>query len=57
MLLAAVIDGYRATDAAHGDLISILMRARADETGADVHPVISSTLVPSDLPVTVTRRP
>jgi cytochrome P450 len=25
--------------------------------GADVHPVVSSTLVPSELPVTVTRRP
>lgn len=32
-LLAGIIDGYRATDADHGDLISILMRARDDETG------------------------
>ena len=24
--------------------------------GADVHPVVSSTLVPSELPITVTRR-
>jgi len=33
-LLTDVIDGYRRTGADHGDLISILMRARDDDTGA-----------------------
>ena len=32
-LLTSVIDGYRAAEADHGDLISILMHARDDETG------------------------
>jgi cytochrome P450 len=32
-MLADVIDGYRAAGADHGDLISILMHARDDETG------------------------
>jgi cytochrome P450 len=33
-LLTDVIDGYRRVGADHGDLISILMRARDDDTGA-----------------------
>ena len=33
-LLADVIDGYRRVGADHGDLISILMRARDDDTGS-----------------------
>lgn len=33
-LLAGIIDGYRSAGADHGDLISILMRARDDDTGA-----------------------
>ena len=40
-LLTGIIDGYR--------------RARLVD-GADVHPVVSSTLVPSELPIIVTRR-
>jgi pentalenene oxygenase len=32
-LLTSIIDGYRATGADHGDLMSILMRASDDETG------------------------
>jgi cytochrome P450 len=32
-LLTGIIDGYRTAGADHGDLISILMRARDDETG------------------------
>ena len=32
-MLTAVIDGYRATGEDHGDLMSILLRARDDETG------------------------
>jgi cytochrome P450 len=32
-LLADIIDGYRREEADHGDLISILMRARDDDTG------------------------
>jgi cytochrome P450 len=126
-LLTGVIDGYQRAGADHDDLISILMRARDDDTGAGmtnkqlrdeattlviagsettgntiawaccllaqhpqirncigegfawaestlllsaiaarwqlrladgtaVHPVISSTLVPSELPIIVTRR-
>jgi pentalenene oxygenase len=34
VLLADVIDGYRRAGADHGDLISILMHARDDDTGA-----------------------
>ena len=34
VLLTDVIDGYRAVGEDHGDLISILMRARDDDTGA-----------------------
>jgi cytochrome P450 len=34
VLLTDVIDGYRRVGADHGDLISILMRARDDDTGA-----------------------
>jgi cytochrome P450 len=33
-LLTGIIDGYRRAGADHGDLISILMRARDDDTGA-----------------------
>jgi cytochrome P450 len=33
-LLTDIIDGYRREEADHGDLISILMRARDDDTGA-----------------------
>jgi cytochrome P450 len=33
-LLAGIIDGYRRVEADHGDLISILMHARDDDTGA-----------------------
>ena len=33
-LLTDIIDGYRTVGADHGDLISILMRARDDDTGA-----------------------
>ncbi len=33
-LLTGVIDGYRSTGAGHGDLMSILMHARDDDTGA-----------------------
>ena len=33
-LLAGIIDGYRSGEADHGDLISILMHARDDDTGA-----------------------
>ena len=33
-LLTDIIDGYRRAGADHGDLISILMRARDDDTGA-----------------------
>jgi len=33
-LLTGIIDGYRTVGADHGDLISILMRARDDDTGA-----------------------
>jgi cytochrome P450 len=32
-MLTGIIDGYRTTGADHGDLVSILMRARDDETG------------------------
>jgi cytochrome P450 len=32
-MLTSIIDGYRATGEDHGDLMSILMRARDDETG------------------------
>jgi cytochrome P450 len=32
-MLAGIIDGYRAAGEDHGDLMSILMRARDDETG------------------------
>jgi len=32
-MLTDIIDGYRAADTDHGDLMSILMRARDDETG------------------------
>jgi cytochrome P450 len=32
-MLTGIIDGYRTAGADHGDLISILMRARDDETG------------------------
>jgi cytochrome P450 len=34
ILLTEIIDGYRRAGADHGDLISILMRARDDDTGA-----------------------
>ena len=34
VLLTGIIDGYRRGGADHGDLISILMRARDDDTGA-----------------------
>jgi cytochrome P450 len=34
VLLTDIIDGYRRAEADHGDLISILMRARDDDTGA-----------------------
>jgi cytochrome P450 len=34
VLLTDIIDGYRRAGADHGDLISILMRARDDDTGA-----------------------
>ena len=34
VLLTDIIDGYRTGGADHGDLISILMRARDDDTGA-----------------------
>jgi cytochrome P450 len=33
-LLTGIIDGYRRVEADHGDLISILMHARDDDTGA-----------------------
>ena len=33
-LLTGIIDGYRRAEADHGDLISILMRAHDDDTGA-----------------------
>ena len=33
-MLTDIIDGYRAAGADHGDLMSILLRARDDETGA-----------------------
>ena len=33
-MLTGIIDGYRRSDADHDDLISILMRARDDDTGA-----------------------
>jgi hypothetical protein len=65
VLLTDVIAGYRAAGADRGDLISMLMRARDDDTGAGyetlgglpfARAVITSTLVPSELPVTVTRR-
>jgi cytochrome P450 len=34
ILLTSIIDGYRQAGTDHGDLISILMRARDDDTGA-----------------------
>ena len=36
VLLTGIIDGYRTVGADHGDLISILMHARDDDTGAEM---------------------